>query len=73
MWNVRVAGTVVLYDSKNYQSISGRESRTVLAITLLLICWGLAAVAVGLIAFFVAVLLDEAWRKISLAVERKDD
>lgn len=44
-----------------------------LAITLLLICWGLATIAVGLLAFFVAVVLDEAWRKISLAVEREDD
>jgi hypothetical protein len=44
-----------------------------LAIFLLLVCWGLLAIAVGLLAFFVAVVLDEAWRKISLAVERKDD
>ena len=44
-----------------------------LAITLLLICWGLAAVGIGLLVLFVAVVIDEAWRKISLAVERKDD
>jgi hypothetical protein len=70
---MRVARTTVLYDSKNYQSISGWEGRTLLAIFLLLVSWGLAAVAVGLLAFFVAVLMDEAWRKISLAVEQKDD
>ena len=44
-----------------------------LAIILLLVCWGLAAMGIGLLALFVAIVLDEAWRKISLAVERKDD
>jgi hypothetical protein len=29
--------------------------------------------AVGLLAFFIAILLNEAWQKISLAVEREDD
>jgi len=73
MWNMRVARTTILYDSKNYQSISGWEGRTVLTIFLLLACWGLVAIAVGLIVFFVAVVLNEAWNKISLAVEQKDD
>lgn len=44
-----------------------------LAIFILLVCWGLVAVGVGLVAFFVAVFLDKAWRKISLALEQKDD
>ena len=44
-----------------------------LAITLLLICWGLGAIGIGLLAFFVAIVLDEAWRKISLGRSYKDD
>jgi hypothetical protein len=44
----------------------------VLAIFLLFLCWGLAAVAISLIALAIAFALDEAWRKISLAMERKD-
>jgi hypothetical protein len=45
----------------------------VLTIFLLLVGWGLFAIAVGLIVFFVAVVLNEAWNKISLAEEQKDD
>lgn len=44
-----------------------------LAIFLLLFCWGLGAMAIGLLALFVAVVLDEAWRKISLGRSYKDD
>lgn len=44
-----------------------------LAIFLLLFCWGLVAVAVGLLAILAAFALEEAWNKVSLAVEQKDD
>jgi hypothetical protein len=44
-----------------------------LAIFLLLVGWGLAAVGIGLLVLFIAAVIDEAWRKISLAVEQKDD
>jgi hypothetical protein len=70
---VRVARTVVLYDSKDYQSIPRRESRTVLELFLLLLMWGFAVIAVGLLALLAAFYIDEAWRKILLAVEKDDD
>ena len=44
-----------------------------LEIILLLIMWGFGAVGVGLLIILAAFALDEAWRKISLAVERKND
>lgn len=44
-----------------------------LAIFLLLFCWGLFAIGIGLLAIAVAFALDEAWRQIGLAVDRKDD
>jgi hypothetical protein len=40
---------------------------------LLLIMWGFGAVGIGLLAFFFVVVVDEAWRKISLGRSYTDD
>lgn len=44
-----------------------------LEIFLLLFAWGCAVIAVGLLALLAAFAIDEAWRKILLAVEKDDD
>ena len=44
-----------------------------LELFLLLLMWGFAVIAVGLLALLAAFYIDEAWRKILLAVEKDDD